>query len=129
MAASTNSTTLVLNQQDANSVNIVNRTIGAIVYGGIVGQFQEGLLTGTGSSSLTLPTANVLQFYMRNLHSTATITITATKQGGTGSVVSNVGPNGVFMNWSATSGATNGYTAIALTSDTAGAPFETFIGG
>lgn len=129
MAASTNSFTAVVNQQDANNVNLVNKTLGAFVYAGIVGEERTGLLTGTGAVSLTLPTANVLQFLLQNLHATATIVITATKQGGTGAIISNVGPGGFFCNWSVTSGATNGYTAISLTSDTANAGYLSYLGG
>ena len=66
MSASQNNLTLTLNQQDSGGVNILNRTIGAIGYAGLVGQFTDGLLSGTGATTFTLPTTNVLQFLFLN---------------------------------------------------------------
>lgn len=129
MAASTNSVSLTINEQDASGVNVILRQVGAVSYAGSVGQNWIGTLTSTGATSLTLPITNVLQWYFKNTHATALITLTATKQGGTGAIVAVKGPGGIFLNWDVVSGAVEGYTAISLTSDTVGATFETYIGG
>lgn len=127
--ASQNNISLVIVQQDINSTNILNRLIGAIAYAGIVGVFTDGLLPDTSGHSQTLPTTNLLQFYFKNTHATATITITATPQGGSSAVVTKVSPGSIFVNWSSVTSATAGYTAVTLTSDTANATFEMFMGG
>lgn len=131
MAQSTNNLSLVLNQQDSAGVNVLNRLIGAITYAGVTGEFVAGNLPNTSIQAQTFPNAITiaLQFYFKNTHATANITITATPQGGASVVVTKVGPGGVFANWSAATNATSGYTAISLTSDTAGGTYEYFIGG
>jgi hypothetical protein len=129
MSASQNNLSLVVNQQDLNGVSIVNRIIGAITYDGVAGEFHNGILTTTSLTALDLPTANVLQFYFKNTHASAVITITATVQGGASQVVTKVQPGSVFANWSAATSATAGYTAISLTSSVANATFEMFLGG
>jgi hypothetical protein len=129
VSASQNNLSLVINQQDSTGVNILNRSIGAISYAGLAGQFVDGILTGTGLVAQTLPTANILQFYFKNTHATAVITITATPQGGSSAVVVKVQPGAVFVNWCASTSGTAGYTAISLTSDTANATYEMYLGG
>lgn len=130
MSVSQNNMSLVLNQQDSNGVNVVNRSIGAVSYNGVAGEFdQRTLPADTSIHALDLPCTNVLQFYFKNTHATAVITITATVQGGASQVVAKVQPGGVFVNWCASTSATAGYTAISLTSDTASATVEMFLGG
>lgn len=128
MSASVNNVSLILNQQDANGINILNRLIGAITYSGTVGQLTEGV-QGTGLTTLTLPVATVLQLYIRNLSTTANITVTATPQGGASAVLTDLGPGDVLVNWCAGTSATRGFTQIKLQSDTAATPFEIFMGG
>ncbi len=129
MSASQNNVSLVLNQQDVNGTNILNRLIGAISYAGIVGMFSDGLLTVTTAVVQTLPTATVLNYLLHNTHATATITITATPQGGSSAVVAVVPQGGVFLNWCPVTNTSAGYTAISLTASVANATFEQFIGG
>ena len=128
MAASQNNLTLVINQQDTNGVSILNRTIGAITFAGIVGQFSNGILV-TGATTLTLPTANIYQFLFQNNHASSVVTVTATKQGGTGAIIDLVGPSGVLAVWGQTSGSTEGYTAITLNPTVSGTPYHMFLGG
>ena len=132
MAASQNNLTLVINQQDTNGVSILNRTIGAISFAGTVGQFSNGILI-TGATTLSgtgsLPTANIYQFLFQNNHASSIVTITATKQGGTGAIVDLVGPSGVFAIWGQTSGSTEGYTSITLNPSVSGTPYHMFLGG
>ena len=128
MAASTNAITLILAQTDANNVPVVNRSIGppAISYGGVAGQFTDGILTGTGATIFTLPTANVLQFLFYNTHATANITLNTT--GATGTGLHKVPPGSVYLVWNAT-GASGAITAITGTADVANATFNMFLGG
>ena len=130
MAASTNNLTLLINQQDSSSVSIINRTIGAVSYGGVAGEFDKRTLAAdTSIHALDLPCANVLNFYFKNTHATAVITLTATVQGGSSQVIAKVQPGGVFVYWSPVTSATAGYTAISYTSDTASATAEMYLGG
>lgn len=128
---SQNNISLVLNQQDINGVNILNRIIGATGYSsGNVGQLTEGNLTGTGSTSQTLPKSTILQYLFVNTHATANITVSWTPESTTGSVIaSKVGPSGILVLWQTTSGASGGITAVSLQSDTANATFQQFFGG
>ena len=128
MAASQNNLTLVINQQDTNGVSILNRTIGAVTFAGIVGQYTDGVLL-TGAQAFTLPTANIHQFVFQNTHSSAVVTLNGTKQGGTGAILGLVGPSGVFVYWGQTSGSTEGYTALTGTSTVSGSTYHMFLGG
>src|SRR5579859_3593373 len=96
--ASQNNLSLVIQQQDINGTNILNRLVGAIAYAGIVGQFTDGQV-GTVQTTLVLPTTNLLQFYFKNTSSAANITIVATPQGGASATIVDVGPGDVFVNW------------------------------
>jgi hypothetical protein len=130
MSASVNALSLSLNQQDSSGTNILNRSIGAISYSGSVGEFKVGKLGDTSEHSQTLPQglSTVLQFYFKNTHATAKITIAVTPSGGSKATIGVVGPGGEFSYWMASSSGV-GLTAIYYTSDTADATFEDFIGG
>ena len=135
MADSVNNLTVTINQQDSFGVSTLQRTLGAFSYSGIVGEFRRGKLLTSGAETQTLPTTNVLQFLLQNTTtgaSGATITITGTKQGGTGAILAVVQPGSLFVNWThgATgSGATAGYTTIQLTASVIGATYEAYMGG
>lgn len=130
MAASTNSISLMLNQQDSSSVNIINRSIGAIAFGGSAGEFEKRTLAAdTSIHALDLPTAVVLQFYFKNTDAAANILLTMTVQGGASLVAARLPPGGVFVFWAPVTGSTVGYTAISYTSSVASATCEYFIGG
>ncbi len=131
MSASQNNLTLTLNQQDANGVNILNRLIGAVTYGGFIGQFVDGNLTTTNPTSQTFPSTLVtaLQFYFKNTHATAVITVTWTHTTGASAVVQAVSPGGVLLFWNTAATSPIAITALSLQSDTANATFEYFLGG
>jgi hypothetical protein len=129
MSASQNNLSLVVNQQDSNGVNIVNRLIGAISYDGVAGEFHDGILTDTNQHTLDLPTANVLQFYFKNTHATGVITLVGTVQGGASQTIAKIQPGGVFCNWCASTSATAGYTELKVTASVANSTFEMFLGG
>ena len=126
MSASQNNLTLTLNQQDSGGVNILNRTIGAIGYAGIAGQYTDGLLTGTGATTFTLPVANVLQFLFLNTSTAANITLNTT--GATGTALIKVPPGGLVVVWNST-GASGAITAITGTGDVASGTYSMFLGG
>ncbi len=132
MAASQNNLSLVINQQDSNGVNILNRQIGAIGYAGSEGQWTTGLLTTTGATALPFPLGltNAGQFYFKNTHASANITINLTPLAATGSViVQKLTPGSCMAIWQAVSGASGGFSAATGTSDTTNASYESFIGG
>lgn len=133
MAESVNSLSLVLNQQDSAGANVLNRSIGAISYpSGIVGLFKKDKLLTTGATTQNIPAGitDVLQWYIKNTHATAIITITATPTGGASAIIGKLGPGEVKVPcWAPAAGSGLGFTAISLQSDTAGATFEQFIGG
>lgn len=130
MSLSQNNLSLIVNQQDSNGVNLVNRLVGAISYDGTAGELEvKTLAADTNIHALDLPTTNVKQFYFKNTHATAVILLTVTVQGGSAQSAAKVQPGGVFVYWSPVTSATAGYTAISYTSDTASATCEMFLGG
>ena len=130
MAASMNNLSLIINQQDSSGVNIINRSVGAISFAGVAGEFDKRTLAAdTNIHALDLPVAVVLQFYLKNTHATANILLTMTVQGGASLVSARVPAGGVFVYWAPVTAATVGYTAISYTSDIASATAEMFIGG
>lgn len=130
MADSTNNISLLLNQQDASSVNILNRSIGAISFAGTAGEFERKTLAAdTSIHTFDIPTTIVLQFYFKNTHATALILLTGTVQGGSTQTLARVPPGGVFVYWAPVTGATVGYTELRYTSSVASATCEYFMGG
>src|SRR5258708_28508774 len=120
MSNSKKNLSVTLNQQDTNGVNILNRLVGAVAYAGVAGEFDNRTLAAdTNSHNFDLPATNVLQFYFKNTHATAVVTLTGTVQGGASQVLAKVQPGGVFINWCASTSATAGYTALSYQSDTA----------
>lgn len=130
MAASTNNLSLLLNQQDSSSVNIINRSIGAVSYGGSAGEFEKRTLAAdTSIHTLDQPTAVVLQFYFKNTDAAALILLTGTVQGGSTQTLARLPPGAVFVYWAPVTGATSGYTELRYTSSVASATCEYFMGG
>jgi hypothetical protein len=125
-----NNITLVVNQQDSSSVNIINRTIGAISYDGVAGEFEKKTLAAdTSIHTIDQPCTVALQFYFKNTHATATILLTGTIQGGATQSIARLPPGGVFVYWAPSTASTVGFTELRYTSDTASATAEYFIGG
>jgi hypothetical protein len=129
MAVSQNNISFALAQKDAAAMNLINRTVGSFEYTGTVGTFLRGTLTTTGATALTLPITAVLQCYIVNTHSSATITIIGTPQAGASATLGVLYPGGIFVNWQAASGASAGFTALSLTASATGASYEAFLGG
>lgn len=129
MANSTNKITLTLEQIDSVNASLVSRSVGPLSYAGAVGEFQTGQLIGVGSTTITLPISPALQVYIKNLHTTAKLTVTWTPQGGASAVAQVIGPSAFLLFWHGATAATYGITALSLQSDTASTPVEYFIGG
>lgn len=132
MSASQNNVSLILNQQDANGVNILNRLFGAIAYSGVDGQFTVGSLTDTSAHAQTFPSmiTTVLQYFIKNTSPGAQVlTVTWTHTGGASAVVQALPPGSVLAFWCTAGASPAGITALSLQSDVAGATFEQFIGG
>jgi hypothetical protein len=129
MASSVNNLTMLINRQDASGVNIENRSVGAISFSGVSGEFDVRQAPGTSITTLDLPTTLALQFYFKNTHSAANITLTGTPQGGSTQTLCVLPPGGIYVYWAPVTSATAGYTQLRYTSDTSGATFEMFIGG
>lgn len=127
MAASVNNLTLVINRQDANGVNVENRTIGSISFSGVSGEFDIRQAPDTSSHALDLPTTEVNQLYVKNTHATAKITITGTITGGSSQIIATLEPGSVLVVWQTVAG--KGYSALSYQSDTSAATFEMFLGG
>lgn len=131
MALSQNNVSLVLNQQDVNGVNVLNRVFSVPGYiSGTAGQFTDGILPTTGSTSITLPTTNVLSLFVLNAGSTGDITVAWTPASATGSVIAGkLNPGGALMLWNSISGASGSISALSLTADLVNQPYQLFIGG
>ncbi len=127
MSASQNNLSLILNQQDSNGVNILNRLIGAIACAATVGELINGILTTTGATMLTVPTTNVGQFLFYNTHATANIVLNTT--GATGTCLHKVPPGGIVTVWNPATGASGAITNITGTADVANATFLCYMGG
>jgi hypothetical protein len=131
MAQSTNEMTLLLHQEDANGVAILNRVIGAISYAGGIGQFQIGDLEDTSAHSQTFPStvSTVNQFYFKNTSTTQFITVTWTHTTGASCIPQAVPPGGILLFWNPVVTSPAGITALSLQADVASATFEMFLGG
>lgn len=126
--ASQNNLSLTLQQLDLSGVPILNRALPKFSYDGVTGVFTNGILLDTSAHSQTLPSTQVLQFYFKNTHATAIITITWTPTTGSTATVIRVGPGGTLAFWSTTSTSTVGISALSLTSNTINATYEMFLG-
>jgi hypothetical protein len=126
-AVSINAITLLLNQQDANGVNVLNRTVGAVSYTGVAGEFEVRSSPDTSQHTLDLPTTQVNQVYIKNTHATGILTIIGTVNGGSSQTLAVLEPGSVFVVWQAVTG--KGYTDLKYTADTTGTSFEMYLGG
>lgn len=130
-AASQNTVSILLQQQDSSGITILNRLIGAISHSGVAGQFTDGILTGTGSTSLTMPTAKIYTAVIQNTASTGNITVTWTPEAATGAIIAGkIMPGGAMVYANPQTGAVSGaLTAISLQADLANTTYQIFLGG
>jgi hypothetical protein len=98
MSASNNNLSLVVNQQDSSGVNIINRSVGAIAFAGVAGEFEKRTLAAdTSIHTFDIPVAIVLNIYFKNTHATALILLTGTVQGGSTQTIARLPPGAVFL--------------------------------
>lgn len=129
MSASQNNITLLLNQQDADGVNVLNRTIGAISYDGLAGELEIKKSPDSSSHAFDLVTPTLRQIYIKNTHATGVLTIVGTPAGGASATLCKLGPGDVFVYWSPSEASGVGYTALAYTATVVDVTFEVFLGG
>jgi hypothetical protein len=133
MSTSTNNVTLTIIQYDGSGVNLLGsssgngRTVGPLSLAGTAGQYTQALNVGVGSTVLSLPVSPTVNVYIKNLHATQTVTITATPNGGGGAIIGTLGPGELFLWWGIAQA--RGFTAISLTASGANTPVEMFLGG
>lgn len=129
MSESQNNLTLLVVQQDADGVDIVNRTIGAIGYAGIAGEMETRRAPDTSQHTLDLPTTTVRQILIHNTDDAAILTIVGTPSGGAEATLCKLGPDDVFVYWAPSEASGSGFTSLKYTSDTSSGTFEMFLGG
>lgn len=127
--AITNTLSPTLQSFDASANQIVKRVVTVTSTTPTVGDFRQGTCTDTSLNAITLPVALVLQFYFKNTHATAKLTLKWTPQGVTLVTTSVLGPGDAIMFWHTVTSVTAGFTAFSLQSDTSGATYEAFFGG
>ena len=130
MASSQNNLTLTLVQQDSGGNHILGtsgRTPADFKWGGTVGVFYENLLIGTSATTITLPISPTVNVYIKNLHATQTLTITATPNGQSSVVLDILGSGEVYLRWGTASA--RGLTALSLAASAASTNIEMFLGG
>ena len=125
MATSTNNLAATVTTLDALNATILQRSLTA-TYGGSASGLREGSLPDNSAHAQSLPIATVRQYYLKNTHASATITVTWTPAGGASAVVQTVGPGGVLLFWQKTTD--GGITALSYQASAA-ATFEDFMGG
>jgi len=95
----------------------------------VAGDFRSAVLIDTSELTVTLPTAQVRQCFFRNTHASAKITTKWTPNGGVSATILIVGPGDGVMFWHQAAGSTYGFSQLKITSDTANATYELFLGG
>ena len=95
----------------------------------VAGDWRNAVLIDTNELTLTMPTLQVRQVFLRNTHVSAKITCKWTPYTGASATILILGPGDGIAFWSQATGATYGVSAVKLTSDTALATYEMFLGG
>lgn len=125
-----NTITLSLLQLDANGLTEARRPWTITDSAPTVGEWLSGSLPDNTNETITLPIAQPRQLMLRNVHASATITVTWTPNGGASATVLVLGPGDVIAFWHSLTGASYGISALKLQSSVnTGTPFELFIGG
>lgn len=128
--ATTNNITWTLQQLDNAAKTLASRTVTLSDAAATVGDFRGvGTLIDTAQATIGLPILQVRQLELRNTHSTALITVVWTPNGGASATILILGPGDGICFWHTAAGATLGVSALKLTSNTAGATYEMFLGG
>lgn len=125
----TNTITSTIQELDAAGATLARRVAPASDTAATVGEFRSGNLIDTNQATISLPVAQVRQVWVRNIHASARITVVWTPNGGAQATIIVLGPNDQVMLWHTTTNAAYGISSLKLTSDTANAPYELYLGG
>jgi hypothetical protein len=129
MSVSQNNITVVVNQQDADGVDILKRVIGALGYAGAAGEFDTRTAPDTNQHTLDLPITTVRQLLIHNTHASGILTIVGTPTGGASVTLAKLGPGDLMIVWTTTAFSDAGYSDLKYTADTLSTTFEMFLGG
>lgn len=122
--------TATIKQLDASGVTLATRIATMTDSAPVVGDFRGlGVLIDTSQATIGLPTAQVRQVFLRNTHASALITVVWTPNGGAQATIIILGPGDGIGFWHQSTGATKGISSLKLTSDTANATYELYLGG
>lgn len=127
-----NALTWTIQQLDGSGNTLARRVTTITDTAPTAGDYRgQGSLPDNGAHTITLPTAtSVRQFFIKNNHSSANITVTWTPQGGASAVALVIGPGATLGFWDPNTGSSYGITALSLTSSVnAATPYELFLGG
>lgn len=125
-----NNVSIVLQQLDTNGQVTVRRVFLVSDTAPTVGEFRSGTLIDTNQATISLPITQPRQVLFKNTHATAKVTVVWTPFGGAEATINKIGPGGAILLWDATAAGTGiGVSSLKLTSDTANATYELFIGG
>ena len=113
---------------NTGTVTRVNSNLGVLLFAGTSSFYDSYYQVGTSPVSLTLPGTTVQVLYVRNLHATQTVTVTATPSGGASVTLGVLQPGGLvfYLNPGTTSG---GYTAVSLSASGPSTPVELLLAG
>lgn len=132
MAASTNTLSVGVRQQDANGTDIISgapRTV-SFSFAGSAGQYTESLNVPTTGVTVTVPISPCLQLYIKNLDPTNYVSVTWTTAIGGSNFVKSIRPGG-FLAFSDldTAAGSAGISVLTLQANTAACKVEMFLGG
>lgn len=126
----TSNLTVTVSATDVNNAQPITRQF-SLVYAGKTGDFGTYMELTTPATDYPLPfdVAIGLCVYVRNLSSTAKITLKMTRQGGAEVTPFILDPGAAFVLWNISTSASAGLTSLKANSDGASAPIEYYIGG
>lgn len=129
MANITNSLLATITATEDSTGNVIlNRNTGNPGMDSSVAQGME-YLTLAGATNVTLPIAQTMQVYIRNIDPTKSITVNWTPQGGAAANTCVLYPGDQIILWQKPGGTSAGISALTLTPSAAGALVEYFLGG
>lgn len=112
--------TLALTDNLAGSVQL--QKLLNISFLGTISEYSQSQSIGTSPTSITLPISPVQFLYIKNLSTTATVTVTWTPNGGSSAAIQTLQAGAVIL-FSQT-GTAGGITALSLTASAASTPIE-----
>lgn len=126
-----NALTWTLQQLDGSGNTLARRVTTITDTAPTTGDYRgSGSLPDNSAHTITLPTTQIRQLYIKNNHSSANITVAWTPNGGASATILVIGPGATLGFWDPNTGSSYGISALTLTSSTnAATPYELFLGG